>query len=61
MKNLKGLMKNIQVLLKVDLTTRFNGKMFLFSKVSVKSFAYDLIDVFMLPIDDIKDAVFIKI
>ena len=54
-------MKNIQVLLKVDLTTRFNGKMFLFSKVSVKSFVYDLIDVFMLPIDDIKDAVFIKI
>ena len=35
---------------KINLTTRFlNGKMLMFSKVSVKSFAYDMIDVFMFP------------
>ena len=35
---------------KINLTTRFlNGKMLMFSKVSVKSVAYDLIDVFMFP------------
>ena len=40
---------------KIHLTTRFlNGKMLTFSKVSVKSFAYDLIDVFMFPNDEIK-------
>ena len=33
---------------KIDLTTRFlNGKMLMFSKVSIKSFVYDIIDVFM--------------
>ena len=33
---------------RVNLTTRFlNGKMLMFSKVSIKSFAYDLIDVFI--------------
>ena len=33
---------------KINLTTPFlNGKMLMFSKVSIKSFAYDLIDVFM--------------
>ena len=33
---------------KVNLTTRFlNGKMLMFSKASIKSFVYDLIDVFM--------------
>ena len=32
------------------MTTRFlNGKMLMFSKVSIKSFVYDLIDVFMFP------------
>ena len=40
---------------KIHLTTRFlNGKMLMFSKVSVKSFIYDLIDVFMFPNDEIK-------
>ena len=35
---------------KISLTTRFlNGKMLMFSKVSIKSFVYDLIDVFMFP------------
>ena len=35
---------------KVNLTTRYlNGKMLMFSKVSIKSFVYDLIDVFMFP------------
>ena len=52
-------MKNIQVVLdqlilkkvqKVNLTTRFlNGEMFMFSKLSIKNFVYDLTDVFMLP------------
>ena len=35
---------------KISWTTRFlNGKMLIFSKISVKSFVYDLIDVFMFP------------
>ena len=35
---------------KVNLTTRYlNGKMLMFSKISLKSFVYDLIDVFMFP------------
>ena len=35
---------------KINLTTRFlNGKMLMFSKVSIKSFVYDLIDIFMFP------------
>ena len=35
---------------KMNLTTRFlNGKMLIFSKVSIKSFVYDLIDIFMFP------------
>ena len=34
----------------INLTTRFlNGKMLMFSKVSLKSFAYVLIDIFMFP------------
>ena len=38
---------------KVNLTTRFlNGKMLMFSKVSIKTFVYDLIDVFMFPNQD---------
>ena len=40
---------------KIHLTTRFlNGKMLMFSKVSIKSFVYELIDIFMLPTDEIK-------
>ena len=36
--------------IKVNLTTRYlNGKMLMFSKISLKSFVYDLIDVFMFP------------
>ena len=35
---------------KINLTTRFlNGKMLMLSKISVKSFVYDFIDVFMFP------------
>ena len=38
---------------KINLTTRFlNGKMSMFSKVSLKSFVYDLIDVSMFPNED---------
>ena len=38
---------------KISLTRRFlNGKMLMFSKVSLKSFVYDLIDVFMFPNED---------
>ena len=45
----------VQKDVKIDLTTRFlNGKMLIFSKVSIKSLAYDLIDVFMFPNADIK-------
>ena len=34
----------------IKLTTRFlNGKMLMFSKLSIKSFVYDFIDVFMFP------------
>ena len=41
---------------KTNLTTRFlNGKMLLFSKVSIKSFVYDLIDVFMFPNPEIQE------
>ena len=36
--------------IKVNLTTRYlNGKMLVFSKILLKSFFYDLIDVFMFP------------
>ena len=42
-------------IIKTDLTTRFlNGKMLMFSKVSIKSFVYDIIDVFMFPNEEIK-------
>ena len=35
---------------KINLTTRFlNGKMLMFSKVLIKSFVYDMIDVFRFP------------
>ena len=41
---------------KINLTTRFlNGKMLMFSKVSIKSFVYDLIDVFMFPDQGIQE------
>ena len=36
--------------IKANLTTKYlNGKMLMFSKISLKSFVYDLIDVFMFP------------
>ena len=38
------------------MTTRFlNGKILIFSKVSIKSFVYDLIDVFMFPYQEIQE------
>ena len=41
---------------KINLPTRFlNGKMSIFSKVSIKSFVYDLIDVFMFPNQEIQE------
>ena len=40
---------------KVNLTSRFlNGKMLMFSKLSIKSSVYDLIDVFMFPNEETK-------
>ena len=41
---------------KINLTTLcLNGKMLMFSKVSIKTFAYDLIDVFMFPDQEIRE------
>ena len=41
---------------KINLITRFlNGKMLMFSKVSIKNFVYDLIDVFMFPNQEIQE------
>ena len=41
---------------KVNLTTRFlNGKMLMFSKTSIQSFVYDLINVFMFPDDVVRE------
>ena len=41
---------------KINLTTRFlNGKMLMFSKVSIKSFVSDLVDVFMFPNQEIQE------
>ena len=58
----------VQQDVKIDLTTRFlNGKMLMFSKVSIKGLVYDLIDVFMFPNADTKkiydeyNATFMKI
>ena len=40
----------------INLTTRFlNGKMLMFSKVSIKSFVDDFIDVFMFPNSEIQE------
>ena len=40
---------------KVNLTTQFlSGKMLMFSKVSIKSFVYDLIDIFIFPNQEIQ-------
>ena len=40
---------------KVNLTTRFlNEKMLMFSKLSIKGFVYDLIDIFMFPNEEIQ-------
>ena len=41
---------------KVNLTHIFlNGQMLIFSKTSIQSFVYDLIDVFMFPDDVVKE------
>ena len=41
---------------KINLTTLcLNGKMLMFSKVSIKTFVYDLIDVFMFPDQEIRE------
>ena len=41
---------------KVKITTRFmKGKMLMFSKVSLRSFVYDIIDVFSFPDDELKE------
>ena len=46
---------SIQKNTKIDLTTRFlNGKMLMFSKVSIKTFVYEIVDVFMFPNEEIK-------
>ena len=52
-----GSIKSIAVeeSVKVNLTTRFlNEKILMFSNFSMKSFVYNLIDIFMFPNDDIK-------
>ena len=47
---------------KVYLTTRFlNGKILMFSKTSIQSFVYDLIDIFMSPDEDVKKIKDVKI
>ena len=39
----------------IDVTSRFiKGKMLMFAKLSIKSFAYDMIDVFCFPNDEIQ-------
>ena len=39
----------------VDVSTRFcKGKMLMFAKISLKSFVYDIIDVFCFPDDKVK-------
>ena len=40
---------------KVNITRILNGKMLMFSKTSIQSFVYDLIDIFMFPTDDVKE------
>ena len=41
---------------KANLATRFlHRKMLMFSKVSIKSFLYDLVDVFMFPNQEIQE------
>ena len=41
---------------KINLKTRFlNGKVLMFSKTSIQSFVYDLIDIFMFPTDDVTE------
>ena len=41
---------------KVKITTRFtNGKMLMFSKVSLKSFVFDIIDIFCFPDEEVKE------
>ena len=47
---------------KIHLTSRFlNGKMLMFSKVSIKSFVYDLIDVLMKLKKFIKNIILINV
>ena len=41
---------------KIKIATRFiKGKMLMFSKVSLKSFVYDIIDIFCFPDEDVKE------
>ena len=41
---------------KIKITTRFiKGKMLMFLKVSLKSFVYDIIDIFCFPDEDVKE------
>ena len=47
--------KSVALQKDLKITTRFlNGKMLMFSKVSIKSFVYDLINVLMFPNEEIK-------
>ena len=44
----------VQKDVKINLTARFlNGKMLMFSKISIKSCVYDLIDVFVFPFEKV--------
>ena len=52
--SIKGL--SIKTNDKVKITTRFTkGKMLMFSKVSLKSFVYDIIDIFCFPDEEVKE------
>ena len=56
MKNIRIRSIAIEKSSKINLTTRFlNGKMLMFSKVSIKSFVYDLIDIFMFPNPEVQE------
>ena len=40
---------------KINLTRFLNEKMLMLSKIPIQSFAYDLIDIFMFPTNDVRE------
>ena len=56
MKNIRAKSVAIEKSSKINLTTRFlNGKILMFTKVSIKSFVYYLIDVFLFANQEIQE------